>query len=746
MKLSLAFIFILISGAVCAQIETYSWPLDDPGIISEQYEVRIRTLDKSGMNGEWKEITTLNVVPRSPYKHPICGEQASAWNITGDRRTSFAPFAFSGPIEIEVTKLFGSPAQRVEITPKAYNINPHFFDGKVVRFAINEWGYISINFVSDDNRDGDGYGGFHIKHGLMLFADQPESKAGYLIPNPEDPGVVVWNNETDIETLRNAEIIYFPPGDHKMKEHKDNEQEFIKVPQQMESAPLYHGQLRLNKPQKVYLAPGAYVRGCFNGRGHDKVWIYGRGVISGRDHLFHEVLIPEFDNQGNWIHKTATKEAFVDLIGCDDIRLQGVTIIEPYHHTCPSGKRGLIKNIKIMGFNYNNDGVRPGDGTIVDEIFIKSMDDYDYVRGNHVFKNSVIWPMFNGSVGMISWSALGGEGWWFNNNQIINPETRNRYSNNDGIVGSQADFGIQTHNVELKNINIDHPITNLIDAQILDEGNSNNYDSWLRNFRFINIKVDFPFQRTNGEVQFNRLKGLKRDNRIAWVENFTFTNLVVDGNLVSFDNYKNYFDINLVGTNGTNTDVNKFVRNITFNATGEIHKITVKTYGQGLCLPKGNQGVIDCPAGTSQNITIVPNKGYRIKEVKIDGYPVSRKQIHLFETVGNDHLLEVEFGAGNDFYNLPLDSSIFSLTTSSNKILDFQKIRIYPNPVSSVLTLDGIEEFDTISLFNVFGSEVYSQPVYASEETIHLNHFPKGCYILRLFNNTTSYSEKLLIH
>jgi len=651
-------ILIIINGFT--QIETYNWPVDDADIISDQYTVKVRQLAADGQHGVWQDITVLNVKTRPDVTHPIAGGQCSACNILGDRVTSFAPFGFEGPIEVEVTKAYGTTAPRVEITPKAYLINPHYFNGSVVRFTMKEWGYVSVNFISDDNKDDDGKGGKHIKYGLMLFADKLESKSSYEIPNIDDPGVVVWDNNVDIETLRSADILYFPPGNHKMKEHKDNEQEFLTIVEDMENAPLYHGQLRLNKSQKIYLAGGAYVQGCFNSKGFDDIWLYGRGIISGRDHLFHEILIPKFDDNGNWVQETATKEAFVDLIGSDNILMEGITIIEAIHHTCPSGKNGFIKNIKLFGFNYNNDGVRPGDNTIIDGVFMKTMDDYDYARGIQDFKNSIIWPMFNGSVGMISWSALGGSGWNFHDNNIINSESKNSYSNNDGIIGSQADFGIQTNNIELKNIYIDHPITNLVDALIKDEGSSTNTNSYLKDFRFINIKSDFAFKTTGGVTQKNRLLGCKRGENIAWVEDFVFTNMVVEGNLVTWNNYKNYFDIDLTGSNGSNTDNSKYARNITFNTEGALHNITVTSNDGGTFYPKGNAGVIVCPDKTDQGITILPNNGFKIKEVIVDGKNLGRKQNIFFKTVTKNTTLNIVFEAAeNDYYNLSIDTSIF---------------------------------------------------------------------------------------
>ena len=353
--------------------------------------------------------------------------------------------------------------------------------------------------------------------------------------------------------------------------------------------------------------------------------------------------------------------------------------------------------------------------------------------------------MFNGSVGMISWSTLGGEGWWFNNNHIINPETKNRYKNNDGIVGSQADFGIQTHNIELKNIHINHPITNLVDAQILDQGTSTNYDTWFRDFRFINIKADYPFQRTNGEIQLNRLKGMKRDNRIAWVEDFTFTNFVVDGTLVTFDNYKNYFDLNLQGSNGKNTDVENYVRNITFNSTGELCKINV-VYGEGgQCFPKGTAGVIDCPKGTSQAISIQANEGFKIKEVKIDGETVRREQMHQFNDVQQNHTLEVIFEEGDDYFDLPIDSSIFSNITSAEIGLQINnRIRVYPNPAASQITITGLPSNGTANIWDVNGRNIYNFPCVGNSEIVSVGSFIPGLYFVQVEENNKVFTSRFI--
>jgi hypothetical protein len=282
----------------------------------------------------------------------------------------------------------------------------------------------------------------------------------------------------------------------------------------------------------------------------------------------HEVLIPEIVNSV-WQLKTQTKEAFVDFIGTNDANLHGVVITEAFHHTCPSGKSSVIKHIKILGYCSNNDGVRPGENSVVDGIFIKTSDDYDYARSPHEVKNCVFWPGVNGAVGMLGWNDLGTGYAEYRNNFIINAEWSSIDKRNTGVIGSVADAGISLQQDVLENIYIENLTSYLANATV--EGSGAN--GFLKDFTFKNIKVEYPFQLPNGTPCKQRMKGCANNPQTG----FTFTNLVVDGNLVTWNNYKNHFDLNLTGSNGNNDDNAKNVHDVTFNSLGTIHKITVST-------------------------------------------------------------------------------------------------------------------------------------------------------------------------
>ena len=189
-------------------------------------------------------------------------EGTGVHHLLADRTLSFAEFSFSGTVIVEVTKLFGTKAHAIEISPKAYGINPIYFDGYTVRFLLDRWRYVSVNFITADNKDWDGSYGYDIKHGMMVFADPPEKDA----PELTDPGVIEYGQPG----WNDADTIFFCPA----KDYNLN------------------GHLALTKHgQHVYIAGGALVRGGLDCRKLTGIKIRGRGVITMKDHPWQ---VPRF--------------------------------------------------------------------------------------------------------------------------------------------------------------------------------------------------------------------------------------------------------------------------------------------------------------------------------------------------------------------------------------------------------------------------------------------------------------------
>lgn len=622
-RLSILVFSLIICITLQAQVINYEWPSTIPK--SDLYSIRVfqdgEVYDIYPHYSEPYDENNWYVTDREP------GDNNGVAGYLADRSMTFGTFAFEGEVWVEVTKLYGSAASSVEIAPKVFGFNPTYFDGRRVRFKINHEvseiaKYIGVYFVSNDNKDDDGVNGKQIKNSVMIFADKPETDA----PKIGDPGVAVFGADAG---FLNADIIYIRKGDY-------NFLDYFNTPFGQEGQMPY-----VKNNQKIYMEPGTYIRGAFHGQGFDGIGLKGRAIISGHNYPFHW-----FRDENN------KKDAFINFIGCDNISIDGVIIENPSHHTIPSSKNTLTKNLKIIGWSYNQDGIRPSSGGVADQIFIKTNDDYDYARDPHVVKNSVFWPTHNGAVGMVGWNDLGSGFAKYINNAYINCETRN-VNNNTGIIGSQAKDGMNLRENYLENLFIEDDNAYLVNLTVTRDGDLSS--GGFLDFTFKNITTEHPFQFTNKTKAIQRMNGLENN----WITGWTFTNLIVDGILVTYENHSDYFNINLVGTNGINEDADNYVRNVTFDTEGTLYKISSTVGSGGALHPSGSNGEITCIGGRDQSITVEPNPGYRIKSIIVDGEEkyiygnatkTERMQVIYFKELKADHTISVTYEQGDDFF------------------------------------------------------------------------------------------------
>jgi hypothetical protein len=695
-------LFTFHSECAKSQVINYPWP--ESASKSPYYSVKVYYENEE--HGIFTHLSEPNTNADPVY--PNEGHGVTAFML--DRSLSFAQFAFEGEITVEVTKLFGNPARRVEISPKAFGINPTYFDGKKVRFNLKQDNeiprYISVNFDSNDNKDDDRYGGNNIRNGMMIFADKPEQ----YIPSEEENGVVAYSETANLD---NASIILFKAGEYDLRDR------FNTISGQI-------GQMPVKSGQKIYLEGGAIVHGAFRANRNNNIWIFGRGIITGQKYAWH------------WFRDAnGRKDAFINLLGSDNCIIEGVIIENPTHHTIPSGEKTIIKNLKILGWASNHDGIRPSSGSVADGIFIKTSDDYDYARSPHVVKNSIFWPMVNGAVGMMGWNDLGTGYAEYYNNFIINSEWSVPWptKGNTGVMcGSKANGGIKLQENIVEDLVIENYTNYLVNSAIEEDGPF----GYLRNFRFKNIKVEYPFQTPNKTMTPQIMRG--RANN--WIEGWTFTNLVVDGVLVTWDNYKDYFDLDLSGNNGNNTEDAKFVRNILFNSEGEIHQVTVTANEGGSFFPKGNQGRIDIPEGTGQTVSIIPSPGFRIVDVRINGESNGRQQSVVFENITSDQTLEIEFEEGDDFFG----EGYTGRTVDRHEDAAYH---LFPNPATSYIKIDycDTKELQIIEIMSVEGRIVKTFKPNRNTENISLSldGLPPGLYVFNLKTPEGNFREKIMI-
>jgi hypothetical protein len=185
-----------------------------------------------------------------------------------------------------------------------------------------------------------------IRHPLLVFADPPESEP---VPEPGD------------------NVLYYGPGVHNV------------------------GKVEVKSNETVYIAGGAYVKGYFEGgtNKHDVV-IRGRGVLSGEDdpHKSHHMI----QIMGNNTH---------------DIRIEGITIVNsPWTHIRLWGKHNTVRDVKMISWYYNTDGVLLGADSLLEDSFFKLNDDaIKLYHSGITVRNCVIWQLMNGAPFQLTWNV-----------------------------------------------------------------------------------------------------------------------------------------------------------------------------------------------------------------------------------------------------------------------------------------------------------------------------------------------------
>jgi hypothetical protein len=74
------------------------------------------------------------------------------------------------------------------------------------------------------------------------------------------------------------------------------------------------------------------------------------------------------------------------------------------------------------------------------------------------------------------------------------------------------------------------------------------------------------------------------------------------------------------------------------------------------------------------------------------------------------------------------------------------QFNVYPNPSNGVFTieLDGNAKYD-VTVNNVLGQTVYATSITTMNTTIDLSSYEKGIYTIELKNNTSTYTEKVIV-
>lgn len=706
MKSLWVFICLPILG-LSQDIQVYDWPTkENEAILSTYYSVEIqsngKTLNSQVICSPAKEVEIPN------FASQFRGGRSFNWSIFS--------YDFKEPLEISVTKLFGTGADEVEVVPSSFEIpSITSSDGRTVTFSLNKPRYVSIHFKSEDNKHtSDGV----IKHMFMLFADSLETS----VPDITAGDVHVYSSQSTLEQLQAARVIYFPKGYHDLTKN---------LPDIGNLGPAIE-----RDGKEVYLAGGAYLSGRIHGVPYNKVKIYGRGVLSGMKFKWSKNL----NNNGGTlgVDSFESNEAAVEIgTGGKGYNIcEGILVCDGPSHGVNLGHHATYRNVKLWGWHPNNDGFRPwGEGNLIEKCFLRPCDDALYNKGLTV-KETVFWPGYNGSILTFGWSGLyNSENSYFENNYVIYPEWR-RIGNNHGVLMSQVDYDMVGTNVTFKNLYIDGNIPALTNLHTnSDKAKANDYA--------------LP---TDGPARVGEISGILFDGIYVKGDKIQFTG---NGFEQSPSNAKSLIQ----GAKLTNGDT-YFIRNVKFK----------DVYFRDQCLTNDNVGrYFDIDASTTSNIQFVGCGACtainpKILSVKNSGAPSFNDSLSVeeFERV-NIYASDLDVGAvltwtlpsgeivTTDFRGLQnLEQTgeyilnyrtedgckgrlTFNLTIQKPAILSLEEApsaQIFPVPSLDWIEMNKKEKGTIFNLQGIPVKEIKSWPVFIGD-------LPVGTYLLKTKSSIT---------
>jgi hypothetical protein len=440
-------------------------------------------------------------------------------------------------VEVEITKLYGTPARGVEILPRRTGIMAEEFDGTTVRLILKKPEYLSIRFLCEENTGA--YG--QIVHGLMLFAHESEED----IPVPDGKHVIPYAGDAD---FFEAEIIYFGPGVYDL------------------TTDLPNGMLPIHDGQSVYLHGEAFVYGGITGPGSSKVRVYGRGTLCGRKQRFHYPGLPQLLELEPWDYRTNTHRG-------SHCTVEGITLLDSFNHNLAVPPYSLVKDVKFIGWKVNNDGLRSGDGSVIDHVFMKVSDDHLYAYSSTLIRRSLFWPMWNGAVLQIGWGNYGGVGTRFINNDIINPEW-NQWWYNSGVLASQSQPSSRNGDILIQDLRIDGAINSLVNLHFSSRATSEaEAGGFIRNITLRNVNIsggqvwmntqEAWYDQIAPDIQFDitprdkvrkgksLIRGFINDKKeIAPIENICFENVTMGAILLTEVNLSDHIEVDTETTSG----------------------------------------------------------------------------------------------------------------------------------------------------------------------------------------------------
>jgi uncharacterized repeat protein (TIGR02543 family) len=191
---------------------------------------------------------------------------------------------------------------------------------------------------------------------------------------------------------------------------------------------------------------------------------------------------------------------------------------------------------------------------------------------------------------------------------------------------------------------------------------------------------------------------------------YTFTNWTENGTQVS------------TNANYSFTVTNN--RNLVANFAQNAHTIHATAGANGIITPSGT---ITVAHGANQSFAMIPDEGYEVQDVYIDGNPVGPMTSYTFTNVTADHYIHVTFIHSDGVGEINNISAI-----------------VYPNPTTGIVNIK-CDETVQINVFDTFGQLLSSQNSNGNDhEIIDISNFPNGLYLIQLISQKGMSTKQII--
>lgn len=472
---------------------------------SDHYLCRVKFENED--DTKWRNANVLQTRGKEAHEDP---ENAYYNNIRGFTASwiAFESDFIGSNVIVEIAKKDGSPINKAMVRPVGDASPAVISNGKAyVTFSNPANVNVDINGQLEDNYTGFGYNGPDV-HTITLFANP-------IFEIPTGTDVKVLQPNEDIRTINRTTYpkIVFAPGVHNIGL----------------ALPILSNEI-------LFIPGNAVVHGTIHplnawGNNASKFFkVYGSGTLSG------ENIIRNPNDDTNLATKPFTHQA-------EGAHLEGFVVVDPAFHTFNMNHSGgnlnninIYKNLKILAWRINSDGINAFRSSEVSNCFFRVQDDAFYYGASNVNQHdNTVWMDSNGSVIFLQ-NILDGSTSTFRDVKVIYHRANWHWWDGGRIVSMRQFKDNRTiSNVLIKNILVEDPLpafppffanmdigvtgTNMIFNDIVIENVRQDHDG-----------VSTSLDAIRGKPQ-NTLKGIANK---SW-ENITFKNCSFKGvNLTSF--------------------------------------------------------------------------------------------------------------------------------------------------------------------------------------------------------------------